>query len=396
MKIKYKLTILLVAIAILPILVLSIISTMDTTNILTDNALLESQNEVLGISNQIENFLSNAEGDVLFMSELQNLNGLINAQTEQDQVMYKEYLQKDIYEFSKNREIYYQARYLDETGQEIIRVDSKDGILTIKSEEELQNKAGRYYFDDSFKINKGDVFVSPLDLNIERGAVENRGSEDNPEYVPVIRYATPVKDKLGMKKGIVLTNIYADKFLDELNANKDLILVNKDGFYLHHQDKGKEWGWMLENDNSIHKDYPEIASKIFDDESGQLSLVDSVISYVRINPGGSEFWILVSIKDKNVLLSPASKARNKALIIGVVTALLVVLLGFIISGSVTKPLNLLTSVTNKISKGNLKVKIPEIKSDDEIHDLGESMKGVLAAVEFLTDEVKKKGGKKGG
>ena len=103
MKIKYKLTILLVAIAILPILVLSIISTMDTTNILTDNALLESQNEVLGISNQIENFLSNAEGDVLFMSELQNLNGLINAQTEQDQVMYKEYLQKDIYEFSKNR-----------------------------------------------------------------------------------------------------------------------------------------------------------------------------------------------------------------------------------------------------------------------------------------------------
>lgn len=394
MKIKIKLTILLVLVALLPILILSIISAIDTTDILTENAFSESQNNLMAVSGEINNFLSNAKNDVLFMSELRNLNDLINTQVEKDVAMYKEHLQGDIFTFSKNREIYYQARYLDETGQEIVRVDSKNDKLTIKPEDQLQNKAGRYYFDDAAKLSKGDIFISPLDLNKEQGQVENRGSESEPKYVPVIRYGTPVKDDSGKEKGIVLTNIYADAFLERLDF--DLILVNQEGFYLHHQDESKEWGWMLQNENSIHKDNPEIANEIFKSESGQFESGDSIISYVRVSPGGSEFWVLASITDKNVLLSPVSKAKNKALIIGIITALLVTLLGFIISGIVTKPLNSLTSVTSKISKGNLKVKIPDIKSNDEIQDLGESMKGVLAAVEFLTDEVKKKGGKKNG
>ena len=57
----------------------------------------------------------------------------------------------------------------------------------------------------------------------------------------------------------------------------------------------------------------------------------------------------------------------------------------IISLIITKPLTQLTDMSNKISEGNLDVTLPEIKTKDEIYDLNESMKGVLAAVELLTD-----------
>ena len=49
----------------------------------------------------------------------------------------------------------------------------------------------------------GRVFVSPLDLNIERGEIEV-------PYKPVIRYATPVFDKENKAKGIVITNVFVN------------------------------------------------------------------------------------------------------------------------------------------------------------------------------------------
>ena len=68
-----------------------------------------------------------------------------------------------------------------------------------------------------------------------------------------------------------------------------------------------------------------------------------------------------------------------------VSWVLSIVIAVFISLIITKPLTQLTDVSNKISEGNLDVTLPEIKTKDEIYDLNESMKGVLAAVELLTD-----------
>ncbi|MCU7851828.1 MAG: hypothetical protein KZQ80_06415 [Candidatus Thiodiazotropha sp. (ex Monitilora ramsayi)] len=66
------------------------------------------------------------------------------------------------------RAIYDQIHYLDARGQEIIRINYNRGEPKNVGQEQLQNKAGRYYFDDTYNLNAGQIFVSPFDLNIER------------------------------------------------------------------------------------------------------------------------------------------------------------------------------------------------------------------------------------
>lgn len=56
---------------------------------------------------------------------------------------------------------------------------------------------------------------------------------------------------------------------------------------------------------------------------------------------------------------------------------------------ILSPVGKLKVAADKIAVGDLNVQLPEITSKDEIRDLNEAMKGVLAAVELLTDEVKK-------
>jgi len=107
--------------------------------------------------------------------------------------------------FSKNKKIYDQIRYINETGKEIIRINFNDGKPAIVQKEKLQNKAKRYYFLDTLKLKKNEIFISPLDLNIENGKIEK-------PLKPMLRIGTPIFDKHGNKKGIILLNYFANRF----------------------------------------------------------------------------------------------------------------------------------------------------------------------------------------
>lgn len=85
--------------------------------------------------------------------------------------------------------------------------------------------------------------------------------------------------------------------------------------------------------------------------------------------------------------SGAAMTANSTMIALAISVFLGIALSLIIGRVITKPVKQLTAVANRISKGDLDVEIPQIQTKDEIHDLGESMRGVLAAVEFLTEEM---------
>ena len=102
-----------------------------------------------------------------------------------------------------SRPEYYQARIIDATGWEVVRVDqSTDGLIHVVSQEELQDKSGRYYFTDAMQADVGSLYSSPLDLNVEGEAVEI-------PYVPVFRVATALGGPDGEKLGILILNVYA-------------------------------------------------------------------------------------------------------------------------------------------------------------------------------------------
>ncbi len=107
-------------------------------------------------------------------------------------------------------EHYDQLRLIRLDGQELIRVNRDQGNCTVVPQTELQNKAQRYYFTEAARLPKGEVFVSPLDLNVENGKVEL-------PHKPMIRFAAPVSDADGTVRAVLVLNYLADHFLHRIS-----------------------------------------------------------------------------------------------------------------------------------------------------------------------------------
>ncbi len=193
-----------------------------------------------------------------------------------------EHLGKEFQNYSKNKQLYDQIRYLDENGREIIRVNYQDGKAVLVPGSELQDKSGRYYFRDAIALEKGDIYVSPFDLNIEHGEIEI-------PYKPMIRLATPVHNKDGHRIGIVVLNYLGSKLLDGLrhtlaNIIDHSMLLNSDGYWLLGPESGMEWGFMFGNDVRFGARDADAWKIIRDSDSGQFYNAKGLYTYETIYP----------------------------------------------------------------------------------------------------------------
>ena len=205
-------------------------------------------------------FLDDAESDIQVMSNSFSLQNYLSLQqagaSEEALAAAKENLQTTFLIFAQTRLIYDQIRFLDADGQEIVRVDTDlDGNSTIISDDALQNKATRPYFAETVKVQSGEVYISPLELNVERGEIER-------PFTPVIRYSTPVY-LAGELQGVVVTNILADFFLQPLaQQEQNYYLTDENGYFLFHPDPAKQWGRDLETGIVVTQELPDVAAAL--------------------------------------------------------------------------------------------------------------------------------------
>ncbi|MBT3370957.1 MAG: hypothetical protein HOA08_20545 [Rhodospirillaceae bacterium] len=179
------------------------------------------------------------------------------------------YLAADWLTFSRTKGIYDQIRLLDATGQERERVNYNNGYPASVPKEKLQNKGKRYYFTDTIKLNRGEFFISPLDLNIEGGKVEM-------PVKPMIRIGTPVFDRQGRKRGVVLLNYFGGRMLGEFDRSMGADhsrawLLNGQGYWLKGPSDDLEWGFMRQRPKaSMAQLYPEAWQRMLAADKGQF------------------------------------------------------------------------------------------------------------------------------
>jgi signal transduction histidine kinase len=220
----------------------------------------------------------------------------LKASDEQPSANQVRFLAQEYLNFSSNKKIYDKIRLLDQTGQEVVRVNFNQDQPMIVPETQLQSKANRYYFKKTIALNQNEVFISPFDLNIENGKVEQ-------PLKPMIRLATPVFNNVGEKKGIVILNYLGENLLENLTqANLtslgEVMLVNSEGYWLKSPNSEDEWGFMFpdKQDRTFGNDYPEVWQKIKTLESGQLITNQGLFSFTTVYP----------MNDKNLSLKPES------------------------------------------------------------------------------------------
>ncbi|MBL8484047.1 MAG: PAS domain-containing protein, partial [Rhodocyclaceae bacterium] len=151
---------------------------------------------------------------------------------------------------------YAQIRWLDETGRERLRLDQSGDDIVRTAAEHLQDKSDRYYFRDTMRLTPGQMYLSPMDLNVERGTIER-------PFVPMLRVATPVASPSGERRGMLILNVRAAALLDSLaqasgDTDETLRVANARGHLLRSPDPAEEWGFMFDRPAVLAGEQPEL------------------------------------------------------------------------------------------------------------------------------------------
>ncbi|HFQ93912.1 MAG TPA: HAMP domain-containing protein [Anaerolineae bacterium] len=383
-SIRTKLVVAFLLVVLVPLIGTALYGNWITSQAISQRAVESARHNVRMHAEQFAGFLNQVRGDVLYISRMDSLQNLIEARAAHDEEAinyWRTQVMRDFLIFSAARPMYYQVRYLDETGQEVVRIDSDGRVSHIIRPADLQNKRQRYYFQETMTLPPGGIYVSSLDLNREQGEVER-------PYKPVIRYATPLFDDEGGRRGIVIINVYADHFLSLLEGSGSsgaaLIMANQDGYYMAHPDSGRLWGGPndLNTGRNVREDYPQNAAAILSGQEGDFSAQSRVVVYTPLYPVRADrnhFWVIMSDMPATSLFEAVTEFRVTAVTILIIAIVVAFIMAILFSNELTAPILQLREGVERFSQGELDKPVV-VKTDDEIGQLTGAFNQMAAAI----------------
>lgn len=181
-----------------------------------------------------------------------------------------------------------QLRWIDETGMERLRINQSRHVVTVVPPTQLQNKSDRYYFKEAMALEPSEVYVSPLDLNMENGEIEY-------PIVPTLRLAVRVQNEAQQPRGILILNVDASTWLNNLPREsvweEQSHLLNAEGYWLRASNPADEWGFMLAHKASFAQRYPQLWQRMQNTPAG---------SY--LDTSGHWIWSRLNFRPDNAAL----------------------------------------------------------------------------------------------
>ena len=271
---------------------------------------------------------------------------------------------QDFISIANTHKIYDQIRFLDLNGYEILRVNYKNHSAYIVPDNQLQYKGHRYYFLKAKNLLKNEIYISPLDLNVENNKIEI-------PYKPVIRYITPVFDTFGNKKGYLILNVLGCEILKILSNRQkqkfgDYYLINKNGYYLFHPDFNKTFSFMFKD-----KHHYKFNLSIFNNrESGAIIKNNGIFSSIeilvfkKISLSSNVYWYITHSIQFNSIFPESTTYFKHILILIIIMMFFCFFPAMFFALKFIKPLKELTENAEKVKNGNLNVKVPVYSNDE--------------------------------
>ena len=194
----------------------------------------------------------------------------------------RRYLAEVFTTFAREKASYDQIRFLDAAGRELVRVNLAGGEPVAVPTGRLQDKSNRYYVQQGLRLGPGQVYLSPLDLNVEDGVVER-------PLKPMLRFATPVFDSGGGRQGLVVLNYLGDRLLGRFreaaaNIADHVQLLNGDGYWLSSPRPNEAWGFMFGRGDTFGSRYPGAWRQIREQAAGQITSPDGLFTFATVRP----------------------------------------------------------------------------------------------------------------
>ncbi len=380
--------------AVVPTLVAGLVGIHFSLEALRKEALQNLEQEVLSRAQGMGRFFDQLASELLYLASSSLLYDVANAPDSEHSpppaplsAQVRQRLERDYAAFARTYPYIYQVRLLGADGHEVVRVDRRDSGLYTVPPHELQDKSGRYYLHEGLEHEAGQVYVSPLDLNVERGVIEK------PER-PVIRFATPIVDQRGRKRGLLVINLHATFMLEQIQdmagaRSGVAYLFDRSGFYVSRSaDPAQPQSLRMQSAETLASTVPrDTLAHIVERRKGTRVLDQDIVAYAPVEVGktlsdrgdGSLGWALALSFPRQRLFEAVF---NLYLLYAVLALTLVgtAVAGWLLSRRLLGPLELLSRETEAIAEGRFAQRV-EIRGRDEIADLGRRFNAMAARLE---------------
>ncbi|MDH5766220.1 MAG: PAS domain S-box protein, partial [Gammaproteobacteria bacterium] len=350
-----------------------------TSKILVDNALTDISSKIISQGNKLTTHIDSQISDTIFLSQLKDIKSSTRETINNGHV-------SNIFEsLLHSKSDYLQIRYIDNEGNERVRVERIDNKIVHVPAEKLQNKFNRYYVTDTLKLNNNQIFISEIDLNREYGKISE-------PHQAILRTATPVFSQSDEPAaGIIVINAEISHELEAIqksvaDSGRTIYITNDQGYYLLHPDPAKTFGFDKGTEELIQNDISSIAEFLSPDSKENNRFIlpkhiesDSIYIFTKIffDTLNTERYITVGIQEPySIIKDRESSVLYNTLFSATIIIAFGIFLALIFSLKLLKPLKLITDTITNFVPGESPTQLLQINTNDEIGALSQAFRNM--------------------
>jgi PAS domain S-box-containing protein len=371
-----KTTLVLGSLIFLVLMVTSFVSYWQSKKVIESIVIDLEQSKFSVLKHEIEGTLSNHHKNLMSLLDVPPIQSILRARANKgidpengDSLLeWRQRLMTIFSSFLKNHAEYQQIRYIDVTGNELVRIQSDvHGKVSVISDEALQNKSDTSYVKKTLKLQPGEVYYSDVTLNRERGIIQV-------PHIPVLRLATPVYDANGQVAALLVINLSTQQLfagvLSETNAVQRSIVDDK-GYYIKHADNSKTFGLERGFEYTFLLNEPELAEisrhqDQFTRRDEEQNELDGFQKIYFAPQDKSRYWLLVLNIPEKVVFEKISTTQNKILIASLlIGTLALILIVWFFSRKILTPIVELATAAKQLKAGNLAIRVDANSARDE-------------------------------
>lgn len=405
LSIRNKLLIAFAGLSILPLTLVGVYNIISTVHLMRQVALQELTGDVRTIREKTENFLDDISSDLRVIQNSTPLETWMQRKGPGADARSTDDLRRigtEILLFAATKEIYYQFRLIDESGDELLRVECDnpgDSTKTFRivTPSELGEGGAHYYFLLVDKLRRNQIAFAPAEV-----------AHHGVERIPVISFALPLLNH-GKRSGILVADVFEKNLINVIetkrheNPERKVVLVTGDGHFLYHSDKKRDWNRLLasrEEDNLAHDYGSAVAASILTGGEGTLAEgATEILSYAPLFettriPGNTvktlsfsvPIIVLVSVPESAVM----GPARSYTLMLfGFLVVFLcsAIGLGLLATRQFALPISQLQRGAEIIAEGHYEHRL-DVQTHDEIERLAAQFNRMAAALQAHDQELR--------
>jgi PAS domain S-box-containing protein len=384
-----------------------------------EQAKVQAHEDLRLIGKDIQTILQWVLRDLFLLRDMPQIRYFLSSGAQEHKLESFQAIETAFLAVSSHHPIFHQIRLIDINGQEIVRVDSDGNEAVLVPPENLQLKGSRYYVQQAMSLKAGQIYISPMDLNIEYGKIEE-------PFRPVIRYATPVVDASGNTRGLIVLNVQGHALLNPLERQYDrrlhgerYFLIDSHGDYLFHPKTTKRFNRLLGKTANFTTAEPALADIIKNRTSGMIIMKseetakETLFAFQRIplalkptelfhpksisnvesegnnipEETASNYWHLVSAVDDAELLVGFSAYVNAFVPFTILMICGCIIIAIFVAWSMARPVVSLAGAARKIQKGDLSARAI-VYTSDEMGEFGNLFNSMAVHLETSVGQLK--------